>query len=295
MILRRARPLLGTFVEITAEGSEAPALNEAIQRAFSTIEKVDRLMSYHKPDSDVSMLNRRAWHGEVQVDPWTYEVLKAAAGLELITDGLFNINVAHSLISRQLLPKDENGTELEAQPEQACARKSFELHPGCRIKFSRPDVRIDLGGIAKGFAVDRACDALRESGVASGLVNAGGDLCAFGARAYPVAIRHPMAPGLECLRLELKEASLASSGNYFLPDVAITNPATGGRCRGVLAATVRAASCLLADAGTKAIFAGRVRGLECLKKIGACGLLIHPDLTMEGDLISALLNAEMTS
>src|SRR5262245_40841211 len=96
--VRRARPSLGTFVEITARGDNEAKLHDAIDRAFSAIAKVDRLMSFHQSDSDVSRVNRQAFQRKVKVDPWTWRVLQAAQKLSHETDGLFDITVAQKLM-----------------------------------------------------------------------------------------------------------------------------------------------------------------------------------------------------
>ena len=102
--VRRARPLLGTFVEITAVGTPAPAIDAAIDAAFETIEIVHRLMSFHEAESDVSRLNRDAATHPVRVHRWTYEVLAAALALQRCSDGLFDVTVAPILHRLGVLP-----------------------------------------------------------------------------------------------------------------------------------------------------------------------------------------------
>ena len=89
--VRRARPLLGTFVEIAASGAPRNDLHEAIGRAFDTVAVVHRLMSFHERDSDVSRLNREAATRPVPIHPWTYEVLRLSSELYAASDGLFDI------------------------------------------------------------------------------------------------------------------------------------------------------------------------------------------------------------
>src|ERR1700757_4753018 len=110
--LRRARPLLGTFVEITASGTGATDVELAIGAAFDAVERVHRLMSFHDPASDVSRLNREANAGAVAVDPWTFEVLTTAQDLHGRSGGAFDIAVAPVLQRMGLLPavESEEGT-----------------------------------------------------------------------------------------------------------------------------------------------------------------------------------------
>ena len=100
----RARPLLGTFVEIRGAGAMRAATEQAIDAAFAVIDKIHRLMSFHDPDSDVGRLNREACKRNVAVDPWTYRVLETALALHHRSRGVFDIAVAPALQRLGLLP-----------------------------------------------------------------------------------------------------------------------------------------------------------------------------------------------
>src|SRR5262245_63421635 len=102
--IRRARPLLGTFVEITARGEDPWHLERAVEAAFDAIERVHRLMSYQAPDSDVSRLNRADGGAPIAIHPWTYAVLRASLELRVQSIGLFDIAVAPALERHGLLP-----------------------------------------------------------------------------------------------------------------------------------------------------------------------------------------------
>src|SRR5215831_4299546 len=105
--LRRARPLLGTFVEIAASGAASADMEDAVEAAFAAVARVHRLMSFHDPGSDVSRLNREAKAGAVAVDPWTFEVLEIAQDLHRRSGGAFDIAVAPLLQYLGLLPPTE--------------------------------------------------------------------------------------------------------------------------------------------------------------------------------------------
>src|SRR6266849_6752531 len=102
--IRRARPLLGTFVEIAVAGETFDAAQAAVEAAFSAVATVHRLMSFHETDSDVSRLNRGAASGAVRVHDWTYQVLEAARDLHRHSTGMFDISVAPALQRLGLLP-----------------------------------------------------------------------------------------------------------------------------------------------------------------------------------------------
>jgi thiamine biosynthesis lipoprotein len=106
--LRRARPLLGTFVEIAAWYAGSADLEIAIEAAFGAVARVHRLMSFHDPASDVSRLNREAKVGAVAIDPWTFEVLAIAQDLHRRSGGAFEIAVAPVLQDLGLLPAQEH-------------------------------------------------------------------------------------------------------------------------------------------------------------------------------------------
>lgn len=256
--VRRARPLLGTFVEIAASGAAIGDLDDAIDQAFVAVAQAHRLMSFHDAASDVSRLNREASARAVAVHPWTYQVLQAAAAMHLESVGVFDITIAPLLQKRGLLPHGEDVADQDT--ETAGIANAIELLRDGRVQFRRPGIRIDLGGIAKGFAVDRAVDVLRARGLEAGLINAGGDLAAFGARRELVHLRNPNDAGRSLCQFELDNAALASSGRVFdafqstgLGDCAILDPRTGSQADAVAGATVRAPSCMIADALTKVV------------------------------------------
>src|SRR5712692_1235337 len=144
--IRRARPLLGTFVEIAVAGQTFDAAEAAVEAAFAAVATVHRLMSFHEAGSDVSRLNRGAASGPVRVHDWTYQVLEAARDLHRRSGGMFDISVAPALQRLGLLPGVPG---LSARG----GAHAIQLLPENRVGFADPPANTDLGGIAKGFAV----------------------------------------------------------------------------------------------------------------------------------------------
>ncbi len=256
---RRARPLLGTFVEITAGSASRSDLDAAIDHAFHVVADVHRLMSPHEPDSDVSRLNREASGRAVSVHPWTYEVLRTAMEFHEVSEGTFDVTV----------------------PTHATAGRAVELLAGHLVRFQSSKVKVDVGGIAKGFAVDRAVDCLRGHGVPQGLVNAGGDLRAFGPDPHVIYIRDPRDPRFTLGHVDLRNEALASSGGSFDPVqsayagvTAVIDPRARTAVRGVQGATVRAPSCVSADALTKIVMVLGESAASLLEKYGANALFV---------------------
>lgn len=279
--VRRARPLLGTFVEIEAEGHVEAEVIGAIDAAFDAVSTVHRLMSFHDPDSDVSRLNREAFDRPVRVHEWTFDVLKTSVELHRRSDGFFNVAVAPILQGMGLLPRQREDAVNASVP----ALDAIEPLEGQMIRFRHRHATIDLGGIAKGFAVDRALDTLRRSGaVACGLVNAGGDLAAFGAEIRSVHIRHPRDPGRVACRVEFAGEALASSARRFDPfrsaqtgRSAIVWPDGQSPANVIDGVTVRAPSCMIADALTKIVMISGTDATSLLELYRASALLVTAD------------------
>jgi len=273
--MRRSRPLLGTFVEVEASGLAEPALERAVTRAFDAIERVHRLMSFHDPESDISRLNRHAAFSPVTVDPWTAKVLRKARVLFEATDGLFDCAVGYEAIQRGLLPSQD------LRHVERGTFSAVEFLADNRVRFSAP-IALDLGGIAKGFAVDRAIAVLRAQGVGEALVNAGGDMRVMGGTAQPVYIRCPGANGHVVQAGLLRNAAIATSsaaatqrkGNVQR----LGSPASATSPAEESAYSVVAPTCLLADALTKVLLQVGNSGTCYFAKFGATAFVTSEDV-----------------
>jgi thiamine biosynthesis lipoprotein len=257
----RMRPLLGTFVEIRVTGLRAAAAEAAIVRAFRAIEQVQARMSPHDPASDVARINATRRGGTVVVHPWTWRVLTAAQALSRATDGEFDVTLRGG-----------------GAPRSHGDWRSLELRPGRRVGL-RQRVTIDLGGIAKGFAVDRAVDVLRRSRATGIVVNAGGDLRVCGIEAVPVVVRHPAVPHMLLPLATLRQGAVATSANYLDPKGRGRLQRRAGRAwigRGSV--SVQARTALAADALTKLVAAiGPLRARPILRRYGATALALQCD------------------
>ena len=270
----RMRPGLGTFVEIRLKG-RAPArdLEDAGAAGFREIARVERLMSFHSKDSDLTRLNQTAVGYWIQVDPRTARVLRMALRIQKDSEGIFNAAVADVLVKRGLLPSHGRKLRRSVQgvgPVQP-VKPAFEVQ-GRRARRLM-ETQIDLGGIAKGFAVDCATRAIRRRFKGSGVVNAGGDLRAFGRERAQISVRldHGGRRGpLSAQRIWLREGAVATS--YSLSDKVI--PGDGKRKATMLktekTVSVIARDCLTADALTKVALIGDSDVVSrCLRKYGA--------------------------
>jgi thiamine biosynthesis lipoprotein len=272
--IRRCRPLLGTFVDIACQGSPGD-----IGCAFAAIEKVHRLMSFHDPTSDVARMNRNAARRSVKVHPWTWGVLKCAQEFSRKSDGVFDITMARQLVKWDYLPRPK---------KRFCGDGNWRdivLDDKYVVRFRRPLV-VDLGGIAKGYAVDRAVEALKDNGIRAGIVNAGGDLRIFGSVSHLVHVRHPAEPARVAGAVRLRERAMATSGIYFGRRKfrgkhvgPLLNGRTSRSARELISVSVAAAECMVADALTKIVFTLRETAAGLLAQYHADALLLERDGT----------------
>lgn len=271
--IRRCRPLLGTFVEIAAHGASSAATQRAMDAAFSAVQRVEELMSAHEPTSELSRLNREAARREVTVSVETFTVLQRGLRLAEESDGAFDFTIAPLLARWGMLPARLR------RPRRGNWR-DIKLSDDRRVFFLTP-LALDLGGIAKGFAVDLAIQVLRDEHVSSALVNAGGDLRVFGPHAQRVHLRHPDNGAVLLRSVELRDGALATSSPCFsrmarhgktfshLVDTRTRNAIIAAR-----SVTVRAPECWLADALTKVVFADPSRASGILAQHQAEAFLL---------------------
>jgi len=257
--IRRARPLLGVVVSIEAQGEHA---GEAVEQAFAEIAAVHRLMSFHEARSELSRINREAHLRPVAVDPRTHTVIEFALTLSRQSDGAFDISVAPLLVASGALPAPQGAPAPAAGASWRNIRITAE-----GVRFERP-LWIDLGGVAKGYAVDCAIETLVRFGVDGACVNAGGDLRVFGSKAHDVLLR---SSGGGAPVVTIENGALASSDSQEGRGVHFD----AGRHCGSAFASVLAPNCMIADALTKVVLAKAEAAKPLLDFYGARGLLLR--------------------
>jgi FAD:protein FMN transferase len=226
----RMRVALGTFIAIEAEGLKTQPLQRAVGAAFGAVAQVGQLMHPTRGGSDLVAIRDAAAGAALAVHPWTWEVLELAQQLHRLSGGVFDPCV----------------------PEGLGRLADLEL-PAPQLVRRHAPLRLDLGGIAKGYAVDRAIAALRAAGCTAGVVNAGGDVRVFGRRPRDLWCR---GAGNTALQVHLVDAALACSGPS---DRAVPVEHRGYYRRvgeapvRVRAVAVSAATAVIADALTKCV------------------------------------------
>jgi thiamine biosynthesis lipoprotein len=273
--VQRTQLLMGTTVSIEAAGADTAGLERAITAAFAEIARIETLMSPHRSDSDVSRLT--AAEHMTTVAPETAEVI--ALGLEIArrSGGAFDLTLGRL---NSLWGIETETPRVPAPAELAAALQG--IGPGAltvsgnQVTKSSPQLAIELGAIAKGYAVDRAIATLRAHGVSSAAVNAGGDIGLLGSkqgRPWRVGVQHPRQASNVLVTLAAADRAVVTSGDYeryFERDGRryhhLFDPHTGypaGRCQSV---TVLAPRAVLADALATALFVlGPERGLALLR------------------------------
>jgi thiamine biosynthesis lipoprotein len=249
---QEARRLMWTTFEIIAYGRERPRLVAAANAAFEEIDRLDRQLSNYSETSELTYINRNAAKGEVVVEKELFELLKLALDYSRTTDGTFDITVG-PLMKAWGFFKGQ-GRFPEPNELKTVLAKTGSAHvmlnsQSRTVRFDREGVELDLGGIAKGYAVDKAAEILRESGVTSALITCGSSIYAIGAPPdqgfWQVDVRNPLDPSNRVTSVELKDNSLSTSGCYEKIFTLggktychIMNPRTGYPIGDMLSATV---------------------------------------------------------
>jgi thiamine biosynthesis lipoprotein len=272
--LEDSRVVMGTTATVRACGTAELVLRAAVGEALDEIDRIDRLMSHYRPDSPLSRVNREAARGPVAVDPELFDFLELCLRWSRDSEGAFDVTVG-PLMKAWGFFRDEGRVPGEQELAAARARvghRHVSLDRARRsVRFDREGVEIDLGGIGKGYAVDRAVARLRARGVASALVNLGGSsVYGLGAppgdEAWSTGIADPTSPEREALRVPLRDRALSVSGGYARSFVKggvtyahIMDPRTGRPVSGVLSVAVLSASATDGDALDNVLF---VQGLD---------------------------------
>ena len=265
----RCKPLLGTYVEISAD------TDDAINHAFSAIQLVQDLMSFHNPNSELSQINTHSHIRPIKVHEWTFRVLRTAKELCENTNGMFDCGVGGGLVDSGLLPKHSE------RVNSSCGSIMDLALTQPNLASSKTQLTLDLGGIAKGFAVDKAVEVLQQCGAISGYVNAGGDLRVFGNTPREIQVRNPINPS-ELISLgSLENGAIASSGLYYCdhskPNQGhIVNPQTMEQLEFTESYSVIAPECIYADALTKVFAISKNSVHPCFQKYSAQAIGISP-------------------
>jgi FAD:protein FMN transferase len=277
--VKRQEAIMGTAISVELWCDERRHGEAAAQAVMDEMQRIDRAFSPYKPASELCRVNREAAHHAVPVSGEMAYLLHRALHFSKLTSGAFDITYA---AAGQLYDYRQGLRPTDLALKQACARigwQGLELDMQRRtVRFKQPGMRIDLGGFAKGHAVDNATRLLAQRGITNAMVCAGGDSRAIGdkrGRPWNVAVRHPRRAGEAVAVLPLQDVSISTSGDYerYFEDGPervhhLLDPRTGKSACGVRSATVLADDGLTCEALSKAVFVlGAEPGLQLINTL----------------------------
>ncbi|CEF48796.1 unnamed protein product [uncultured bacterium] len=287
---REYRFLMGTSIEVEAYGGDDEARRAGINEAFGAMAEVDRLMSNYRDDSELSLINRTAANGPVHVSAPMLSVLAAAQKVSGQSRGAFDVTVGPIV---RLWGFHDKKPHLPTAAELAAVRPVIDYRNLLidsereTVRFAKPGVEIDLGGIAKGFAVEIAANALRRRGL-GGFIDAGGNQYLLGLppgkRVWTVGIKDPDRPDRLLGVVDTAETSVSTSADYAtFVEIGgrryghVLDPHTLQPSTAALSVTIFSPDGTLADAMSKAAFIlGPHEGLTILDRFpGMTGLIAY--------------------
>ena len=268
---------MGTRVAVEVWHEDAAAAEAAIEVVIAEMHRIDALMSTYKPESQLSLVNREAAAGPVTVDPELARLVARALEFSAMSGGAFDITYASiGYLYDYRAGRHPSDAEIAAALPAINWRHVVVDSSASTIRFQKPGVRIDLGGIAKGHAVDSCIALLEARGIRNATVTAGGDSRILGdrrGRPWIVGIRHPDDRERVIARIPIEDAAISTSGDYerfFDEDGVryhhIIDPKTGKSPHGVRSVTIIAPTSTLAEGLTKSVFImGPERGLALVE------------------------------
>ena len=277
------RITMGTVARIMVTAEDAGQAHQAIEAAFDKIFQIDQMMSDYDPDSQLSQVNRDAFDEPVQVDADLLEVLAAAKLYSCMSDGAFDITIGPVV---QLWRKArEDGAA--PTPEAIAKAKASVGHENLTldaekhtVQFAKEGMFLDLGGIAKGYAIDKAIEILQAGGVSGAMVDIGGDLRCFGTAAngkehWLIGLQDPADDETILMTLNMDDMAVATSGDYrrFVmieeeKHSHIVDPTTADSAQDLSSVTIIAPTATAADAlATAVTVLGNKKGLALIEKI----------------------------
>jgi thiamine biosynthesis lipoprotein len=282
--------VMGTVASATLYGSDPGKLEEALDRVVDVMHRVERICNVFDPDSELSRLNRTPPEAPFACSPELWEILVESRRYYDLSGGLFDVS-AKPLMElwgfhrkRESLPTDAEVEE--ARSKVGLCYVAFDAETRS-VTFGRAGMSIDLGGIAKGYAVDRAAEAVLSLGIRRGLINLAGNVRCLpepppDREWYEIGIRNPVRKTDVCGLLRIDDRSVATSGNYERYVVIegkrhthIMNPLTGHPVTDMLGVTVVAETAICVDALSTAVFIGGGElAAKLCREIPGTGILI---------------------
>jgi thiamine biosynthesis lipoprotein len=271
---------MGTRMEVRLWHEDPAAAARLIAAAMAEFDRIEAGMSTYRPDSEISRVNAAAAASPLRISAELYDLVQRSLDMSVLSEGAFDITFdsvgQYYDYRRRIRPTAD---EISAHLAQINYRHVVLEPAGRTIRFTVPGTRINLGGIAKGYSVERVAAQLRAAGVRHALVSAGGDTRLVGDRRgepWIVGVRDPDEAGKLVTRLALDDEAISTSGDYerFFDEGGerhhhILDPRTGSSARGVRSVTVVGPDAVMTEGLTKTIFIqGPARGIALVESLG---------------------------
>jgi thiamine biosynthesis lipoprotein len=281
---------MGTRIVVELWSDDHAAGERDIDAVMAEMRHIDTDMSTYKPDSEISRVNAQAAKGPVKIGSELFGLLETALEYSRITEGAFDITYA-SVGFMYDFRAHHRPTDQQINAALPAVNYHHVLldRATSTVRFSQPGVRIDLGGIAKGYAVDRGIEILQKNGIRHALVSAGGDSRIIGDRfgkPWIVGIRHPDHKDVVIARLPLVDTAISTSGDYerYYDENGvryhhIIDPRTGHSASAVRSATVLAPTATRTDGLSKTAFVlGAEAAIRIYERLGDVdAIIVRPD------------------
>jgi thiamine biosynthesis lipoprotein len=292
-IFKRSCKLMGNRFELSVVSDDEKWANEKIDAGVSEIQRIERLLTTFSDDSETNEVNRNAGIMPVTVSRETFDLIHRSLRISEVTQGAFDIS--YGSIDKRLWNFDTTMTSL---PDKDTAKKMVRLinyrniildDKKCTVFLREEGMRIGFGGIGKGYAAERAKQVMKEQGVEGGVVNASGDLTAWGfqpdGKQWTIGIADPNLSGHVFSYMNITGLAVATSGNY---EKFITingrkyshtiNPRTGLPVTGIKSVTIITTNAEIADAmATPVTIMGIKTGLDLINQLNDIEAVIIDD------------------
>lgn len=292
-LYRRVLKLMGNRFELSVVSQDITHATSCIDKAVEEITRIEKLLTTFAETSQTNLINEQAGHSAVKVDREIFDLIQRSKKISEITQGAFDIT--YGSIDKKLWNFDKTMTSL---PEAETAKSLVRLinyrnvlldEKNCTVFLKEKGMRIGFGGIGKGYAAERAKLILQQNGIESGIVNAAGDLTAWGyqpnGKPWTIGIADPNTTRQAFSYLEITNTSVATSGNYEKYIVIdgkkyshTIDPKTGLPVRGIKSVTIICPNAEIADAmATPVMIMGTKVGLDMINQIKGIACIIVDD------------------
>lgn len=292
-LFKKEMLLMGNQFEISAVADDEEWAYERIDEAVEEIRRIEKILTTYRDDSETNLINQNAGINPVKVSREVFHLIERSIRISDLTQGSFDIT--YGSIDKSLWNFDKN---MKSLPDPAKAKKMVRLinyrniildHHEQTVFLKEKGMRIGFGGIGKGYAAEMAKNVMKKNGVTSGIVNASGDLTAWGNQPngspWTIGIAHPDAAHMPFSYMNITDMAVATSGNYEKYVVIdkkkyshTINPRTGLPVRGIKSVTIIAPNAELCDAlATPVTIMGINAGLHLINQLKQVECIIIDD------------------